>query len=182
MPSLSKEIQVLLPSNVKSNPKNKPNLYKKELAKPLYLTFEWDVAFIHISYPHNWTNLVKSYQFFTIRMRSAEKANDVKYATDPTNEEQDLFAAVTKPEELQNWEVADLYTIRRNNYDIDIIIELKTNSFNKIYANKTICLKINLNEYYLKINPNVPVAIACYATNSVLPLLNFGSQSTQLEI
>ena len=115
-------------------------------------------------------------------MRSAEKANDVKYATDPTNEEQDLFAAVTKPEELQNWEVADLYTIRRNNYDIDIIIELKTNSFNKIYANKTICLKINLNEYYLKINPNVPVAIACYATNSVLPLLNFGSQSTQLEI
>ena len=33
------------------------------------------------------------------------------------NDEQNLFAAVTKPEELQNWEVADSYTIRRGNYD-----------------------------------------------------------------
>ena len=182
MSSLTKEFQVLLPSNVKGNPRNKPNLYETELAKPLDLPGYWDVTLINISYPHNWTNLVKLYQFFIMRMRYAENAEDVKYAPDPTNDDQDYFTAVTKPGELQNWEVADLYTIRRGNYDIANIIELITNLFNKIYTNKTIGLKIDLNKYRVKINPNVPVAIACYAENSVLQLLGFGSQSTQLEI
>ena len=97
MSSLSEEFQVLLPSNVKGNPRNKPNQYETELAKPLDLSGEWDVALINISYPHNWTNLVKPYQFFIMRMRSAENADDVKHAPDPTNDEQDRFAAVTKP-------------------------------------------------------------------------------------
>ena len=32
-----------------------------------------------------------------MQMRSAENANDIKYAPDPTNDEQDFFAGVTKP-------------------------------------------------------------------------------------
>ena len=178
---MSDEFQVMLPSNVKGNPRNKPNLYETELAKQLDLPGEWDVPLINISYLHNWTNLVEPYQFFIMGMRFAENADDVKYAPDPTNDEQDLFAAVTKPGELQNWEVPDSYTIRRQLW-YRKIIELITNSFNKIYANKTIDLKIDLNEYRVKLNPNVPVAIACYAQNSVLQLLGFGSQSTQLDI
>ena len=103
-----------------------------------------------------------------MRMSSAENANDVKYAPDPTNDEQDLFAAVAKFGEWQNWEIADSYIIRRDNYDIEKIIELITNLFNKINNNKTIGFKIDLNKYRVKINPNVPDAIACYAENSVL--------------
>ena len=53
MSSISDEFQVLLPSNVKGNPQNKPNLYETELAKPLDLPGKWDVALINISYPHN---------------------------------------------------------------------------------------------------------------------------------
>ena len=64
MSSLSDEFQVLLSSNVKGNPRNKPNIYETELAKPLDLPGEWDVALINISYPHNWLNLEKSYPFF----------------------------------------------------------------------------------------------------------------------
>ena len=109
-----------------------------------------------------------------MRMRSAKNADDVKYAPDPTNDEQDLVAAVTKPGKLQNWKVADSYIIRRGNYDIEKIIELITNSLNKIYTNKTIGLKIDLTEYRVKINLNVPIAFACYAENSVLQLLGFG--------
>ena len=153
-----------------------------ELAKPLDIPGKWDVALINISLPYNWTNLVKPYQFFIMQMCSAENADDVKYAPDPTNDEQALFDAVTKPGELQNLEVVDSYSIRRGNYDIEKIIELITNSFNKIYANKTIGLKIDLNEYRVKVNQNVSVGIACYAENSVLQLLGFESQSTQLEI
>ena len=67
MSSLSDEFQVLLPSNVKGNPKNKPNLYETELAKPLDLPGVWDMALINISYLYNWTNLDKSYPFFLLR-------------------------------------------------------------------------------------------------------------------
>ena len=63
MSSLSDEFQVLLPSNVKGNPRNKPNIYETELAKPLDLPVEWDVALLNISYFHNWTNLDNSKQF-----------------------------------------------------------------------------------------------------------------------
>ena len=64
MSSLNDEFQVLLPSNVKCNPKNKPNQYEIELAKPLDLPGEWDVAFINISNPHNSTILNMSYPYF----------------------------------------------------------------------------------------------------------------------
>ena len=37
MSSLTDEFQVLLPSNVKNYPRNKPNLYETELAKILDL-------------------------------------------------------------------------------------------------------------------------------------------------
>ena len=53
MSSLSDKFQVLLPSNVKDNPINKPNQYETKLSKPLNLPGEWDVAVINISYPLN---------------------------------------------------------------------------------------------------------------------------------
>ena len=55
-------------------------------------------------------------------MRSTKNAEYVKYAPDPTNDQQDYFAADTEPWELQNWKVADSYTIRRGNYDIEKIM------------------------------------------------------------
>ena len=122
MKSMSNEFQVLLPSNVNNNSRNKFNLYEIELARPLDLPGEWDVVFINISYPHNWTNLVKPYQCFIMRLCFSKNGDCVKYAPDQTHDEQDLFAAVTKPWELQNWEVANSYTIRRSNYDIEKII------------------------------------------------------------
>ena len=57
-----------------------------------------------------------------------------------------------------------------------------TNLFNQLYFNKSIGLKLHLNEYRVKINSNVAFAIACYAEISVLQLLGFWSQSTQLKI
>ena len=64
MSSPSDEFRVLLSSNVKGDPTNKPNLFETELAKPLDLPGEWDVAFINILYPDNWTNLDKSQIFY----------------------------------------------------------------------------------------------------------------------
>ena len=76
-----------------------------------------------------------------MRMHSVENADDVKFALDPTNDEQDLFAAVTQPGKLENWDVVDSYTIQRGNNNIEKILDLITNLINKIYINKTINLK-----------------------------------------
>ena len=78
----SDEFQVVLPSNVKGNPSNKPSLYVTELAKPLGLFGEWDVALINISYSHNLANLDKSYQYFLLRLQS--EGIDCEFA--PENE------------------------------------------------------------------------------------------------
>ena len=65
MSSLNTEFEVSLLSNVQGNPKTNTNIYETELAKPLDLPGEWDVALINISNPHNLTNSVKPYQFLS---------------------------------------------------------------------------------------------------------------------
>ena len=50
MSSLGDEFQVVLLSNVGSNPTNKPNQYETALAKPLYLPGRRNVAIIDIAY------------------------------------------------------------------------------------------------------------------------------------
>ena len=67
MSSLSEEFQILLPKIVTGNPINKHNQYEKEFAKPLDLPGEWEVAFIKISYFHNWINFDKSLSYFLLR-------------------------------------------------------------------------------------------------------------------
>ena len=46
---------------------NKPNLYETEIARPIDLPDEWDVALNNISYLHNWKSFDKSDQFFLLR-------------------------------------------------------------------------------------------------------------------
>ena len=100
MSSMSDEFQVLLPSNVKGNPRNKPNLFKTELAKPLDLPEEWDVALINISYPHNWTNLEKSYKYFLLR-QPIEGVNS-EFAPENKTNQIDLYDLISNK---RNFEV-----------------------------------------------------------------------------
>ena len=96
MSSLSDEFQVLLPSNVKGNPKIKPNLDHTELAKQLDLFGELDVALVNILYPLNWTNLDKSYQFFLLRRQLNTEDEPSNFVPDAKNYQQDLYEVITK--------------------------------------------------------------------------------------
>ena len=125
MSSLSDEFQVLLPSNVKGNPKNKPNLYETKLAKPLDLLGEWDVALINISYPHNWTNLDKSYQFFLLRWQLDTEDEPSNFVPDAEKDQKDLYDVLTKVNVfIKTWEVKCGVKIPWGNYDISKILEL----------------------------------------------------------
>ena len=122
MSSMSNEFQVLLLSNVKGNPRNKPNLYETELAKPLDLLGEWHVALINISYPHNWTNLDKSYQFFLKRQLDSEDKPS-NFVPDAEKDKKNLYDVITKVNVfIRTWEVYRGAKIPRGNYDISKIL------------------------------------------------------------
>ena len=134
MSSLSDEFQVVLPSNVGSNPKNKPNQYETALAKPLDLPGEWDVSLIDIAYPHNLTNLVKTYQYFLLKPKSTEIVADIdKFAPIQAKDYQDFYNGIIKQEKFEEWKVNRSYTIQRGNYDIDKIIEFITTQFHLLF-------------------------------------------------
>ena len=95
MLSLSYEFQVLLPSNVKGNPRNKHNLYETKRAKPLDLPGEWDVALFDMSYPQ-WTNLDKFYRYFLLRQQFDTEDKLSNFVPDVTNDQQNLYDVITK--------------------------------------------------------------------------------------
>ena len=50
-----------------------------------------------------------------------------------------------------------------------------------VFSNKTIDLRQDPYQYRVEINPNVTFAIACYAVDTILKLLEFGSQSSVIK-
>ena len=66
MSSLSDEFQVLQPNNAKGNLKYKPKIIWRDFVKLLNLFGEWNVALIDNAYPHNVTNLDKSYKYYLL--------------------------------------------------------------------------------------------------------------------
>ena len=175
MSLISDEFQVLLPSNVKGNPRNKTNLYETELAKPLDLPGVWNVALINISYPHNWTNLDKSFQYFLLRQPIDGVIS--KFVPENEKDQTDLYDFISKQAQFRGRVIDRAPQIPRGNYDISKILELIETQFNLMFSNKTINLKIDFYQYRVKINPTKQFAIACYAEHSILQLLGSGSQS-----
>ena len=177
MSSLSDEFQVMLPSKVNNNQRNKPNLYETELAKQLDIPGEWYVALIERLYPQNWTNLDKSYQYFLLR-EPIEGVNS-EFALKTEKDQTDCYDLISKQAQFRGWEVDRAPHIPQGNYDTRIskILELIETQLYLVFNNKTINLKIDFHEYRVEINLNKQFAIPCYTERSVIQLLGFGSQS-----
>ena len=179
MSSLSDEFQVMLPSKVNNNQRNKPNLYETELAKQLDIPGEWYVALIERLYPQNWTNLDKSYQY--VLLRQPIKGVNSKFALKTEKDQTDRYDLISKRAQFRGWEVDRAPHIPRGNYDTRIskILELPVieTQLYLVFINKTINLKIDFHQYRVEINPNKQFAIQYYAERSIMQLLGFGSQS-----
>ena len=140
------------------------------------------MALINISYPHNWTNLDKSYPFFLLRRQFDTENKLSNFVPDAENNQQDLYNVITKLNVfIKTWEVDRGAQIPRGNYDISKILELIESQFYMVVSNKTINIRKDPYQYRVEINPIVTFAIACYAEHSILKLLGFGSQSTFIE-
>ena len=66
------------------------------------------------AYLHNWTNLVKTYQFLLLKPKSTEIVADIKkFPYVPAKEQQDLYDGIIRQEKFEGWEVNRSYTIQR---------------------------------------------------------------------
>jgi len=76
------EFQINLVSNVLSSPKNTPVLFDTKLAKNLIFDGNWDVGLTDISYPHEWFNLHKDYEYAIVipkkdKLKTGTIADDI---------------------------------------------------------------------------------------------------------
>ena len=164
------------------NPRNKPSQYETELAKPLDLPGEWDVALINILYPHNWTNLERSYPYYILRQHLNTEDEPSNFVLDAEKNQQELYDVIIIVNVfIRTWEVDRGSQIPRGNYNISNILELIANQFHMVFTNKTINRKIDPYQCSVEINPNVNFAIACYAERTIIKLLGFGWQSTVID-
>ena len=124
---MSDEFQVLLLSNVNSKQRHKPYLYETELANPLDLFNEWNVALINISYPHNWTNLDKSCKYFLLR-QPIEGVNS-EFEHENEIDETDIYDHISKQAQFRGWVVDRSPQIPRGNYDISKRLKLIETQF-----------------------------------------------------
>ena len=120
------------------------------------------MALINISYPHNWTNLNRSYPFFLLRRQCYTEVEPSNFVPDAAKDQQDLYNVITKENVfIRTWEVDCRAQITRGNNDISKILELIKSQFNMVFSNKTINLKMDPYQYRVEINPNVTFAITC---------------------
>ena len=66
------------------------------------------MALINISYPHNWTNLDKSYQFFLLRRQLDPEDEPSNFVPDAEKDQQDLYDVITKVNVfIRTWELIE---------------------------------------------------------------------------
>ena len=176
MSSQSDKFQVILPSTVKSNSRNKFYFYETELSKPINLPGIWNVALINISYRHNWENLDKSCSYFLLILNNPDKVKS-EFEPRAIYYEVEIYNIVTKLPELQGWVVDRGLKIEQGNYKISEILEVIKTQYHLAFSNKISNLYIDHHQYRVEINLNVKFAIACYSDRSVLQLFGFGSQA-----
>ena len=87
---MSKEFQVVLPSNVPGNTKNTAGQYETTLAKPLNLGPGWEVALIDVTFPLIWVNLLKICIVVVCALHTLEEADEI--VESPADEEKTIFA------------------------------------------------------------------------------------------
>ena len=120
--SLRDEFQVTLVSNVKSSARNKPADFETELARPLDLPGDWEVALIDITYPHNWAKFDKPV-FFAILTDFTEDIADMKLDNFEQKERQELYPSIISPQGLARMWVRSMVRLAPGNFTAQTICD-----------------------------------------------------------
>lgn len=175
--SLGDEFQVTLASNVTSNIRNKPSSFETTLAKPLELPGEWEVALIDLSYPHNWTNLEKTY---TVAIITEPFSDTAESQTASTIENQSEILNLIKGGEYPN-DGARVFDIPAGNYKVEDIVNIMTVQVNKIPTLKESKISYNENTHKVTFTQTKTYVIAVYSNNALLQLLGLSKQTKMYE-
>ena len=173
--SLGDEFQVTLASNVKSNKRNKPASFETDLAKPLDMPGEWEVALIDLSYPHNWTNLDKPYELVVM---TSPLVNAEEEPSDQDDNQLTLDISKDLKGQLPGNIKGRTIDIPAGNYKVeDIVNQIKT-QINKISQLKDNNITYNENTHKVTFTQTTDYYMAAISKNSILQLLGLSKQTT----
>ena len=171
--SLADEFQITLASNVTSNKRNKPAAFETALAKPLDLPGEWEVALIDLSYPHNWTNLDKSYSYIIVTNSFGHPEEENREISvkeiEITFQLTDIFVGDLR---------ARFYDIPAGNYKVEDIVTLINEQINKILCLTGNNISYNENTHKVTFAQTSDYMIGADSNNSILQLLGLSKQTT----
>ena len=189
---MANSFQVILPSNVKGNPDNKPGQYETTLASTLETPGQWEVAIMNCSYTHSWINIQQEFHVGILTWYTADDSEEDRTpilgtaktlglvsATRTMFYERDPLASRLK-KRGHPYVMKNLFTIVPGQYnDIKTVIgKLQTEiravgsglgnvKVELVDDGKRIKISEALRDFY----------IVCYQDYSLLKLLGFGKQT-----
>jgi hypothetical protein len=174
------EFQVTLLSNVKSNPRNKPAEFETQLAKPLDLPGEWDVALIELCYPHNFRNL-KNYLFVGLFTELAE--NEERPARTTLPQAIVMEDTLRDPRALPNYVLRRGLTIMPGNYTANDIAKRVQALLEEDNVMKLQDPEFTFNAQTQKVEAyaNKRFALASIESHSLLHVLGFSREADKME-
>ena len=184
---MSKEFQVVLPSNVPGNTKNTASQYETTLAKPLNLGPGWEVALIDVTFPHTWVNLLKKCLVVVCALYTLEEAEAI--VDSPANEEKTIFARnIIGLRTLKKLIIPEntvlntdkLFTIPTAEYDIKSLLAIIQENVRDVkHGLENTIITYDNDKKRIKVSGQTRTFyILTYTGDSILDLLGFGSQSS----
>ena len=174
MSSIENEFLVILQSNVKGHPRNKPVKFETTQAKPLDLPGDWEVALIDLSYPHNWLDYDKPIQF--LMLVPEPRLNNQIIEAENTKEAY-LYTAARANLELHTWSIARCSTIPAENYSMKDLCKLIEIEILIATPENQPTIEFNSNQNRVILTPTQSFALVCFAESSVLQIMGFEKQS-----
>ena len=177
--SLGDEFQVTLASNVTSNKRNRPFAFETALAKPLDLPGEWEVALIDLSYPHNWTNLDKTYHVVILTV-PVENADDVIEIDDVREFEKEIATVLASEQGIPQMQGRRCFNIPAGNYTEQDIVKQINDQIHRVNQLTENNITYNENTHKVTFTQNTKYALAVYSHHSILQLLGLSKQTTTI--
>jgi len=172
------EFQITLLSNVKSNPRNHAAEFETQLAKPIELNGQWEVALMDLSYPHNWVTLKDDY-YVALFTYLAEDETPVVNTIEGTIVD-DIRKKIIESKVLEDMQIRKAIRILAGNYTNEELTQAVQESIQAFRETKETTVKFDKNTLKVEMNTSEKFALVCFRNKSLLNLLGFSEQTSKV--
>lgn len=172
------EFQITLLSNVKSNPRNQSAEFETQLAKPIELNGQWEVALMDLSYPHNWVTLKDEYYMALLTPLADDETHVVNTVEGSIVD--DIRKKIISSEVLVDMQIRKAIRIYAGNYTNEELAKAVEESITAFKDTKSTTVKFDKNTLKVQIETSEKFALVCLRNKSLLNLLGFSEQTSKV--